>query len=143
MSADGGVRTPLLAGRAPFNDEDNQVGLDFSKLQQVPKRTRTRTRVQDLMHQSQIPLFMRRECVVWHYRPQTRFSTAMLSVFRLHNDTVNIWSHAIGKYFLSVRLGGPWLLATRAHEYSMFCENTCDTIPKTRCTTVVFMKQVL
>lgn len=98
MSADGGFSTPLLAGRSPFDDEDNQVGLDFSKLRQVPSRTRTRTRVQDLMHESQIPLFMKRECVVWHYRPQTRFSTAVRSVFRLHNETVNIWSHAIGKH---------------------------------------------
>jgi hypothetical protein len=93
----GGINAPLLATRQlPIDEEGNQL-LDFAKLSLVPRRTRTRTRAQqELMHQSQIPLFMKRYCVVWHYRPQSRFKTAALSVFRIHNETVNIWSHALG-----------------------------------------------
>lgn len=103
MSADGGVSTPLLASRPPFNDE---VGLDFAKLQQAQRRTRTRTQVQELLHQTQIPLFMKRDCVSWHYRPQLRLKTAALSVFRLHNETMNIWSHAIGKFLTALGVQG-------------------------------------
>lgn len=91
---DGIINSPLLGSRPLTIDEH---GNDFSRLHWAPRRTRTRTRAQELMHHSQIPIFMKRYCVVWHYRPQSRFKTAALSVFRLHNETVNIWSHAIGK----------------------------------------------
>lgn len=90
----GGAHTPLLASRSHFDEEHHL--LDFSKLSLAPRRSRTRSRAQELLHESQIPLFMKKHCIVWHYRPQSRFMTAALSVFRLHNETVNIWSHAIG-----------------------------------------------
>ena len=39
------------------------------------------------------------------YRPSAggRLKTCVLSAFRLHNETVNIWSHALGAFYVIVR----------------------------------------
>ena len=36
------------------------------------------------------------------YRPGLNYKQCLLSIFRLHNETINIWTHLLGFLFFSV-----------------------------------------
>lgn len=56
-------------------------------------------------HFSNVPLWSTRQFILNGYRQQQTFFDCLVSLFHIHNETVNIWSHLIGipifSYFLS------------------------------------------
>jgi hypothetical protein len=71
------------------------------ELASTPTRVRSKRRVHEgprpLTGRQEVPDFMQRDCVLQFYRPPALTSaTALRSLFRYHNETVNIWSHLAG-----------------------------------------------
>lgn len=42
------------------------------------------------------PIYMRKPFIKEFYRPELTFTHAVRSILRLHNETINIWSHLLG-----------------------------------------------
>ena len=76
------------------------------------------------------PPHVRSEFVLYHYRPTcTTWRAAALTLFRLHNETLNIWSHL---------LGAAWVVAMLLETQSM-----AVTDEGQRFATVVFLLSAL
>ncbi|OQR68358.1 adiponectin receptor protein 1-like [Tropilaelaps mercedesae] len=99
VSADG-----FLADEEDNDDDEESSGFysDASECtiasQPLPRRGRTfRTRA-GLYYHSQLPMWLRNnEFIVSGHRPPAYSYTACLrSMFQLHSETGNIWSHALG-----------------------------------------------
>lgn len=76
------------------------------------------------------PPHVRSEFLLYHYRPTcTTWRAAALTLFRLHNETLNIWSHL---------LGAAWVVAMLLETQSM-----AVTDEGQRFATVVFLLSAL
>jgi hypothetical protein len=72
-----------------------------------------------LMTDKQAPLHMRSRFIVTGYRVGYSFSRCLRSIFELHNETVNIWTHLIGfMIFLYCLLTDIDMLRTNNAQYS-------------------------
>ena len=71
----------------------------FETLQYISKHSCWKT-----IHISKVPKWMRHEFVLSGYRPKmSSYTKALFSIFRLHNQSGNIWSHLIGTaYFTAI-----------------------------------------
>ena len=51
-----------------------------------------------LFHFHHVPSFCRRDAILEGYRRTTSFQHSVGSIFRMHNETINIWSHLVGAW---------------------------------------------
>ncbi|CAL8295362.1 unnamed protein product [Merluccius merluccius] len=85
-----------------------RIGRLFINLQQVRQMPRLLTQAAPstpaLLRDTQVPQYFREVCVHTGYRPLDQsWSYYLLSLFRRHNETVNVWTHLLG--FLAFLLG--------------------------------------
>ena len=86
--ANGSVKGPVL---------DEQT---LSDLQQAPTRRKGggSSRAWDYVMYEDIPDWMRdNDLIRGYYRPQMTIAHAMGTLFAIHNETFNVWSHLLGK----------------------------------------------
>jgi predicted membrane channel-forming protein YqfA (hemolysin III family) len=96
-----GSRTPYTSADAPSNSSATQNGSNSSGNSQE----------QSLQNRSQIPLHLRfNRYVLDHYRPPTDSIGCLYSLFYIHNETVNIFTHAVPIFaiLLSLPVILPW-----------------------------------
>ena len=55
-----------------------------------------------LVHVSEVPKCQVMTAITRGYRPGLDYQQCLLSIFRLHNEAINIWTHLLGFLFFSV-----------------------------------------
>uniref|UniRef100_A0A183S7P0 ADIPOR-like receptor n=1 Tax=Schistocephalus solidus TaxID=70667 RepID=A0A183S7P0_SCHSO len=63
-----------------------------------------------VVHHTSLPLWLRdNDYLLWGHRPPlTSFQACFRSIFRLHTETVNIWTHLIGEFVAYPGIKFPW-----------------------------------
>jgi hypothetical protein len=96
------------------------------EFEQAPARTRGRARIRrgnlDLFHWNDLPEYLKdNEFIVTGYRANTGLWGSLTSLFRLHNESGNIWTHLCGTPLSSdwsQGLSGGWLACSDTYVLS-------------------------
>lgn len=89
-----------------------------------------------LKHRSHTPEFLRRPFILTGYRVYLSYANCLKSFFHLHNESVNVWTHAIGVVYIIYRYIAcilMWQLLTsnqvQASDKSSVYNNNSSTTP--------------
>lgn len=91
---------------APQGQQQLAEPHETGSLQQAVRRPKGKAakRRQQLFHWNELPDYLRdNEFIVASYRADTGFWGALRSLFRVHNETGNIWTHLCGAHSQAAR----------------------------------------
>ncbi|CAI8589002.1 unnamed protein product [Vicia faba] len=94
--------SPLIMGSDNSIDKDS-IGLLENDREGKGKRLWKKVKYQ-LVEYHSLPAFLRdNEYILGHYRSEWPMKQVLLSIFTIHNETLNVWTHLIG-FFLFLAL---------------------------------------
>ncbi|KAL7608630.1 hypothetical protein Lser_V15G12654 [Lactuca serriola] len=90
-------------GGAESSDNNQRVDVSITKEQGKGKKLWKKMKYQ-LVEYHSLPAYMKdNEFILGHYRAEWPLKQIFLSIFTLHNETLNVWTHLIG-FFLFLTL---------------------------------------